>query len=245
MELIIGRETSTAMSIGQRLHVVTSQKKEFFIGNEGSVPNTVSRQHCKLTVDDSGGMTLTNIKPTNITYVNGQEIYQKAISKGDRIELGSDRFALDLQAILDNIELPQTYDISHLKDIWEKYQDDLRKMAEEKEKEALFQRRGSIATTIGILLGVSAGIIPNCPSWARYIQFILMVIAALIAIKSFIRAKNNVGRVFITKAELDKKFQEEYVCPNPECRRFLGNIPYDVLIRQTKNCNMCKANYKV
>lgn len=238
MELIIGRESSTAMSIGQRLHVVTSQKKEFFIGNEGSVPNTVSRQHCKLTVDDSGDMTLTNIKPTNITYVNGQEIYQKTISKGDRIELGSDRFALDLQTLLDSIELPQTYDISHLKAIWEEY---------DKTKTGLqiaAQKNAAVQSVTGIfsMASMVCGIIPVFPGAVRAV---LVIIALGLGVIFFIYRLRHAGENLLQLKSLEEDFHKKYVCPNPNCQRFLGNAPYEDLIKQTKGCFVCKANYKV
>ena len=116
MELIIGRESSSPQSIGGRLHVVSSSKKEYFIGLEGSVPKTVSRQHCKVIIDSDGNMVLVNLKPTNITFINGVEAVQKSIVKTDMIELGSERFKLELKAILDMIssEIPKTYNISHL-----------------------------------------------------------------------------------------------------------------------------------
>lgn len=41
---------------------------------------------------------------------------------------------------------------------------------------------------------------------------------------------------------LDKEFKRNYVCPNPECNRPLGNTPYiDLLTR--KQCPTCKAKW--
>ena len=49
-----------------------------------------------------------------------------------------------------------------------------------------------------------------------------------------------------TSVEDRKKAQNElidnYICPNPKCKHFLGQQPYKVL-RQNKNCPYCKAKW--
>lgn len=72
-ELILGRESGAS-----RLHIVMNGK-DCVYGAAGSVPRTVSRQHCKLTVEDDGSYTLVNLKPENKTYVNGLAIASKRI----------------------------------------------------------------------------------------------------------------------------------------------------------------------
>ncbi len=41
---------------------------------------------------------------------------------------------------------------------------------------------------------------------------------------------------------LDKEFKRTYVCPNPDCGEFLGNLPYNDLLKR-KQCRTCKAKW--
>jgi pSer/pThr/pTyr-binding forkhead associated (FHA) protein len=41
---------------------------------------------------------------------------------------------------------------------------------------------------------------------------------------------------------LDKEFKRTYVCPNPACGEFLGNVPYNDLTKR-KQCRTCKAKW--
>lgn len=74
MELIIGREAGAS-----RLRISINNQDRFW-GNANSVPKSVSRQHCKVVTDDKGGYIITNLKPENVTYVNGVQIESKHIS---------------------------------------------------------------------------------------------------------------------------------------------------------------------
>jgi pSer/pThr/pTyr-binding forkhead associated (FHA) protein len=94
MELIIGREAGAS-----RLRISINNQDRFW-GNANSVPKSVSRQHCKVVTDDKGGYIITNLKPENVTYVNGVQIESKHISGKDRIELGADRYFMDIAAII-------------------------------------------------------------------------------------------------------------------------------------------------
>mgnify|MGYP000563520456 CR=1 FL=1 len=80
MELIIGREAGAS-----RLRISINNQDRFW-GNANSVPKSVSRQHCKVVTDDKGGYIITNLKPENVTYVNGVQIESKHISGKDRID---------------------------------------------------------------------------------------------------------------------------------------------------------------
>ena len=239
MELTIGRESSSPQSIGGRLHVVSSSKKEYFIGLEGSVPKTVSRQHCKVIIDPDGNMVLVNLKPTNITFINGVVAVQKSIVKTDMIELGSERFKLELKAILDMIssEIPKTYNISHLKAVWEKYDQAKTEIQVQRDKSAAIQS----VTGILSMASIACGFIPSIPIGVRGF---LYAIAIVLAVVFFVYRIKHAGEFVHQLKELDEQFHKDYVCPNPQCQRFLGNIPYDDLVKQTKSCFVCKAEYK-
>lgn len=93
MEIIIGREEGS-----QRLHCVANGRA-FSIGQVGSVPLSVSRKHCKVTIID-GEITIENLNVQNITYVDGNQIFHKCITATSQVMLGSERFAIPLQQIL-------------------------------------------------------------------------------------------------------------------------------------------------
>lgn len=59
---------------------------------------------------------------------------------------------------------------------------------------------------------------------------------------SFIGLKNdNTAEVL---EQIGETFQDEYVCPNPDCNKFLGNISYRLLKKQySMHCPYCKSEY--
>lgn len=239
MELIVGRESSTPQSIGGRLHVVSSSKKEYFLGFEGSVPKTVSRQHCKIVVNTDGSMVLINLKPTNITFINGIEAIQKSLKKDDDVELGSEKYKLDLNALLDATveEIPKSYDICHLKAIWDKYQQDKIDIQVKQSKAAAVQS----VTGLLSMASIACGFIPGTES----IRPVLYGVAIILAVVFFVYRMNHAGENVMQLKELEDQFHKDYVCPNPNCKRFLGSVPYEDLIKQTKSCFVCKAIYEV
>ena len=54
MKIVIGRESPNS-----RLRI-SVDNKDFFLGENGSVPKSVSRQHCKLTIKEKGNSNEKN-----------------------------------------------------------------------------------------------------------------------------------------------------------------------------------------
>jgi pSer/pThr/pTyr-binding forkhead associated (FHA) protein len=101
--ILIGKEPGQG-----RLLVAIAGGKTATIGSLNSVPSSVSRckvaegvAHAKITIDQSGNMILTNMKPQNITYVNGSEIVSKRINPSNTIELGKDKFNINLAVVIE------------------------------------------------------------------------------------------------------------------------------------------------
>ena len=113
MELIIGRDVSTS-----RLRITMGQQSKTF-GGVGSVPMTVSRQHCSLTINPDGSYRITNLKPQNVTFVNEVEIMAKTIMEKDKIELGPSKFLVSWDWIKSFV--PQMVDFRPLQRVWEEY----------------------------------------------------------------------------------------------------------------------------
>lgn len=81
--ILVGKEPGQ----GRLLVAVLETGKAAAIGSPGCVPNSVSRckpadgvAHVKITIDQSENMVLTNMKPQNVTFINGTEIVSKHVT---------------------------------------------------------------------------------------------------------------------------------------------------------------------
>ncbi len=73
------------------------------------VAMSVSRQHFDLTIDPYGGMSIMNLSPHNVTWVDGLPIEQTVVSWGQYIELGYERVPFDwnlVNAVLSHAQRP-------------------------------------------------------------------------------------------------------------------------------------------
>jgi hypothetical protein len=234
MEIIIGREEGA-----RRLHCVAGGR-EFNIGAAGSVPLSVSRQHCKLTVNGND-ITIENIKVQNITFVDGNQIVRKNITPTSKVQLGEERFLIPLQQILQlatggkmgGPEVP-TFSLKPLKSVWEEY--DRRKMEIQNDaaKSANKQRLQGILSMLGMCVGFIPGIDPT-------VRIVIIVAALAIAIYFFIKGSMNES-VQQQLHDLDEEFAKKYKCPNPKCGKPFGNVPYRNL-EYNKQCFACGCKY--
>lgn len=178
MDLIIGRDAATS-----QLKIVNG-KKASLLGQPGCVPPTVSRQHCKLHIDDATGtISIHNLKPMNVTYVNGQPVMNKVIRRGDAIELSASRFPVRWEDI-DQL-MPQTIDITPLRKIWDDYDE-----AE-------------------LLISQNEAKLNGARSAAMMIPFVGRYLGGAIGSRSLVGAKTTYEK----KRELKLQFQKLYVCP--------------------------------
>lgn len=234
MEIIIGREEGA-----RRLHCVAGGR-EFNIGAAGSVPLSVSRQHCKLTVNGSD-ITIENIKVQNITFVDGNQIVSKTISATSKVQLGEERFLIPLQQILQlatggKVGAPEvpTFSLKPLKSVWEEY--DRRKMEIQNNaaKSANKQRLQGILSMLGMCVGFIPGI-------DQTVRIVIIVAALAIAVYFFIKGSMNES-VQQQLHDLDEEFAKKYKCPNPKCGKPFGNVPYRN-IEYNKQCFACGCKY--
>lgn len=245
IEAIIGKEE------GQHRLLVKNGSKAFVLGVPQSVPNTVSRSHCSLSVEYSDDqerkvikIKLQNLKPQNITYVNGQEVESKIIKENSHVQLGFDKFDMDLKQVIDGMRkfllvapppFEETFSLLKLKKVWEQYDSAKMKLQLSEQKKNNLRGLGGILSGAGILFMF----IPSL----GIIRYIATGLSVLIGIVFFIRGMNTNSSLTVKLHDLDEDFRKKYVCPNPSCRHFLGQIPYDVL-RQNKGCGYCKCKYK-
>ena len=130
---------------------------------------------------------------------------------------------------------PAEYEIGHLEDIWNRYHE--RKLQLQKKQHSLgLWARLPMFFSMGS--SVAVAFVPD--DYKPY-MIILTLLSLLIMIYGFLQQKN-----FVFSEEMDRLeswFQDNYICPNPECRHFIGNIPYKIL-RQNKGCVYCKCLFK-
>jgi len=240
MELIIGRESGN-----QRLQITADNGNVGYYGVAGSVPKSVSRQHCKLQILNDQDLIVINIKPENKTFVNGLAVNKKHIGYNDLVELGKDKYMLSLSAIVNAFKggvpggnggkTTQTYSIAHLEKVWNDYN---------KEKKDFQKRIGRInaVSTITYPIILVGGLLSTIES-IRYISLFITVIVIIFSIyMTYFRYKLASEQLDIMD-KIDKKLHDNYVCPNPDCGKFLGYQPYDDL-KKTKKCYQCQSEYR-
>ena len=231
IELIIGRESGVE---NPRL-AVTNDGQNYYFGLPGSVPKDVSRKHCRIVVGDDSKMTVEDLTDNNFIYINGADCKRKGdVSLNDVIELGPSKYRLDLDTIIKDVSSKQSFSIKHLEAVYEWYQ---------KEKFDMQVKQGklnALSALPGVLSMISIGAAvffenQDVRTWA-------IILAAIFALVFAIIRYRNATIIPLKTRELEDKFREIYVCPNPLCKHFLGNMPYKELAKN-RSCPYCKSKF--
>lgn len=230
MDIIIGREEHASEP---RLRLIVDGKEKFLATNT-HVPKTVSRRHCKLSVNGSE-FVIENMKEgVNPIYVNGQEVERKRIKKEDKIQLGREQYSVDVAAILSILDnLDDSVSIVHLEKVYNDFQDAKLNMQIRERKLNAISRFSGLITTAGILCAV----IPSMAN-LRTISLVIALIAGLVL--AFV-AMGDSKKTPLKIKEMTEKFQDEYVCP--KCGKPFGNIRYKDLAKYVA-CPGCKVKFK-
>lgn len=220
--IIIGRDAKT----GQIL--LNGGGKSGTYGN--NVPQDISEQHCRLDFIQ-GCIRLKNLDINNFTYVNGQAVESKTITRKDKIELGDSRFPLTWEAI--DAIVPPEADIRPLQEVWNEYErQNVKLQVDERKFNALRSATGLI-TMVAIALSIATG---GRSAW----YMLLYALAILISIVFFVKAYRDSSKTPQKRQELNHQFQHDYVCPH--CGRFLGNQSYHILTQNTQ-CPYCRVKF--
>lgn len=263
--ILIGREQETS-----RLLVAIPGVGKRAIGPEASIPKSVSRctpesqmAHASIVIDSSGNMVLKNMKNENMTYVNGSQVLSKRIGMDSTIELGRDHTPIPTSLILNsalqivggpvvdggtggsvngggqinggsqvkvNPDKP-TYSLDPAADVWYNYQRELKEIQEKQKKLNLMRSLQGLLSLTGITMGI---IIPD-------FGWIFTILAFVIAGISFIKTKNDDSQE--CREEAMRRFQDSYLCPNPNCGRSLPSQSFAWLKRNYTQCSYCKCKY--
>ena len=230
MEILIGRENTNL----RRLQISVGEVVKLY-GETGSVPKSVSRRHCKLIVSGEKYM-IESLTDGNSVYVNGKEVVSKYLKKGDKVQLGEDHYELDWEAIMDLcLNALNGYSLSHLKLVWERYD-------KEKLNMQINTSRFNAISSVPMILSFGSGALSAMPSLAGSASVFKIIAVALLVLFAIIRIVNS-SKLPLKQRELEQWFHQNYVCPNPKCRRFLGNQPFEDLVKNV-GCPNCKSKYR-
>jgi hypothetical protein len=232
-ELIIGRESGEERP---RLAVQHEGTTSYF-GKPGSVPRSVSRKHCRVTMDNGGGIFLEDITENNVMFIDGKEYKKKGqVRKNDLVELGADRYRLPLEEIVNYFSVQRTYHIGHLRKVQEDYQNARQEM------QIRQGRLNSLSTLPGILSMGSMALFFGTGNGSNLRQPFLIAAVVFMILFGVIRWISAATTPKKNK-ELENEYRAHYRCPNPACDHFLGQTHYDELL-SNKTCPYCKAKYE-
>lgn len=199
---------------------------------------TVSREHCHLTPNGDGTFILED-KSDGRTFVNGNPIFRTTVKLDDTIQLGEKCMYKVSQLVQGATPPPPPppsaeYSLKPLEVVWNNYRKDKIALSKKSSRVGLLVR---VPMLLSAISGVLAGVLPQ---EFRIITIVLAIVGLCVMIYGFIQQKNFVMAEEVEK--LDSKFQDQYICPNPGCHRFLGNIRY-IDLRKEKKCRHCGCKY--
>lgn len=235
---------------------------EIIIGRKGTqrtpiTDTTVSREHCKLTINADGTYTLENLS-INGTFVNGNSIIRTVVTPDTILRLGANfniavRDLLPLQAAnikprqaqqqnpLQQFAKPavdpnqERYEMEFrkLKSVYEKYTAD--KLAIQKEA-GMTNFYRMLPMTLMAIVSLGAACIPGLGALSPVIAVVGLGLLVFSLFKSYNGNRDNPEKL----EALNKQFMIDYVCP--KCGNFLGFIPYENLENKS-TCNFCKCKW--
>lgn len=235
---------------------------EIIIGRKGTqrtpiTDTTVSREHCKLTINADGTYTLENLS-INGTFVNGNSIIRTVVTPDTILRLGANfsiavRDLLPLQSAnikprqaqqqnpLQQFAKPavdpnqERYEMEFrkLKSVYEKYTAD--KLAIQKEA-GMTNFYRMLPMTLMAIVSLGAACIPGLGALSPVIAVVGLGLLVFSLFKSYNGNRDNPEKL----EALNKQFMIDYVCP--KCGNFLGFIPYENLENKS-TCNFCKCKW--
>ena len=235
---------------------------EIIIGRKGTqrtpiTDTTVSREHCKLTINADGTYTLENLS-INGTFVNGNSIIRTVVTPDTILRLGANfsiavRDLLPLQAA--NIKPRQAQQQNPLQQFakpavdpnQERYEMEFRKLKSvykkytadklEIQKEAgMTNFYRMLPMTLMAIVSLGAACIPGLGALSPVIAVVGLGLLVFSLFKSYNGNRDNPEKL----EALNKQFMINYVCP--KCGNFLGFIPYENLENKS-TCNFCKCKW--
>jgi hypothetical protein len=144
---------------------------------------------------------------------------------------------IDVIKLKNKEKIKQTFQT--LEPIWDAYENERVKLDKKTNKTILLNRMPYLVT---LLSGIISGFFSSTllvkivvPGGA----FILTTIVAFVIDKHGEKKRKESTE---KSRELESLLKESYLCPNPECQKFLGNTSFDKL-KHERHCNYCKCEW--
>lgn len=209
---------------------------------------TDDKAHCRLTVDTAGRLSVTNLSPQNVTYVNDTEVVTKHLTTADDLTLGSDCSPVRLTELLDKAvqtllkKAPEAaaFSLAQLEAVWDDYHRESLNLK-------LYQRKVGLMRSVPMMFTLGSGSITaltrvfTWPEWVFTLTIVMTISGFALMVYGFYLSVTD--RSIERGEALLRRFQGEYICPNPACRHFMGMQPFH-LLRQNKKCPYCGCGYK-
>ena len=223
MNILIGRDDKTGRM------KLTAEGRSVLFGTQ-RLPESVLAEHMKLTIENDT-IRLKNLNINAYTYVNGQAVESKTITKQHTIEIGKDHIPFDWRA-LDEFITPEA-DIRPLKAVWNDFESKNISLQIAERKFNTLRSTTGLITMVAIALSIATG---GKSHWYILLYGVAIVVSVIFFVKSYLDS----SKVPQKRQEMNRAFQREYVCPH--CGHFLGNQSYDILV-QNDHCPYCKAKF--
>jgi hypothetical protein len=208
---------------------LTAEGRSVLFGTQ-RLPESVLAEHMKLTIENDT-IRLKNLNINAYTYVNGQAVESKTITKQHTIEIGKDHIPFDWRA-LDEFITPEA-DIRPLETVWNNFESKNISLQIAERKFNTLRSTTGLITMVAIALSIATG---GKSHWYILLYGVAIVVSVIFFVKSYLDS----SKVPQKRQEMNRAFQREYVCPH--CGHFLGNQSYDILV-QNDHCPYCKAKF--
>jgi hypothetical protein len=208
---------------------LTAEGRSVLFGTQ-RLPESVLAEHLKLTIENDT-IRLKNLNINAYTYVNGQAVESKTITKQHTIEIGKDHIPFDWRA-LDEFITPEA-DIRPLETVWNNFESRNISLQIAERKFNTLRSTTGLITMVAIALSIATG---GKSHWYILLYGVAIVVSVIFFVKSYLDS----SKVPQKRQEMNRAFQREYVCPH--CGHFLGNQSYDILV-QNDHCPYCKAKF--
>lgn len=229
MDIIIGREKATQPGQKAGRLKLTVNGKSTCVGAYQSVNQYVSGEHCTLTINADGTMTLKNLNMQNVTYVNDQQVNSKRVTFNDKVVLGGAGYVLPWDEI--KKLLPKQVDVRHLQKMLDEFNEQMEKLDEEQTRRNKIKAVTGVLSTIAIALGLVLSSIGGFNGGK--LAFTLPLYAIVIFANIYYAMKDDIHK---QKRELEKKYDEQCTCT---CG--YPFLPYKQYRRLPSACPGCRA----
>jgi ribosomal protein L37AE/L43A len=206
-----------------------------------NVPNSVSRcrpqenrGHCRIDVGKNLNMVLTNVVPQNQTFVDGVDVESKAITANSRVELGKDRYTINITNIIEaakKIVGAPVVHIEKLRGIYEEYEEERNSINENLK---FYNNLKGLPMLVTVVSSIAGFAIPK----GKELTFGLAIIAGIVAVYGYYKSFTYKSSEKLK--ELQDNFENNYVCPC--CGKYLEGRKYKLLLEDGK-CKKCGAKF--